>query len=354
MNTRTLVQEAPAPGRDPEVDEAIEIRVAAVPGPSGVGLEDFVSRRVPLRPLADGEVLVRTTHLYVAAAFQDMMSPDCPLPVPPFALDQPMWGAANVGTVIATRADGIAVGELVQSMSGWTTHSQIPASQVHVLPRGAFPDPSYFLGQGPTALHGMKQVARVGPGDVVLVTGAAGGVGSLAGQVAKRLGAARVIGTAGSAEKVDYLVNVLGFDAGINYRNGRVEADLREAAPDGITVMFDTVGGQQLEIGIRAARPQARFALCGALAHQSDPGADHPRLDLMTAITKDLTIRPFATYHTPQQIGDWFENFARWFHAGDFVYPQTVVDAPIEDAPSVLVNLLRGAYRGNVCVRLPD
>lgn len=326
--------------------------VARVPDHRVVS-DDFTIDEQPVPELGPEQVLVQTDYLYVAAAFQDMMSPQCPLPVPPFQIGKPMVGAANVGTVIASTSADLAPGDLVQSMSGWNDYSAGPAASYNQLPQEMFPNPSYFLSQGPTAYYGMAHVANVGPDDVVFVTGAAGGVGSLAGQIAKLRGAKTVIGSAGTAEKVAYLVDVLGFDAAINYREGRVEEELQRFAPEGITVLFDTVGGEQFEIGVRAARSQARLALCGALSLQTQGSdAQGPRLDLMTAITKDLTIRPFATYHTPQQIQEWFAHFGQWLSEGKFVFPHTTVSATLKETPTVLGNLLQGAYTGNVSVQL--
>ncbi|WP_052091460.1 zinc-binding dehydrogenase [Modestobacter caceresii] len=215
------------------------------------------------------------------------------------------------------------------------------------------PEPYFAINQGVTAHHGMVDIARVREGDVVFVSGAAGGVGSLAGQVAKALGASRVIGSAGSAAKCIYLTEVLGYDAAINYRDGRVLADLREAAPEGVDVVFDTVGGEQFEAAVQAAAPGARLALCGALSGQLDdgPGA-HPRLDVMTAIAKDLVILPFTTMHTPEQLQAWNSAYGSWLAEGALIYPHTLVSGGLQAAPVVLDELLAGTHRGNVLVQV--
>ncbi|MFF8828516.1 zinc-binding dehydrogenase [Streptomyces sp. NPDC015131] len=299
-----------------------------------------------------GEVVVRMDHLGVAAAYQDLMRTDCQLPLPPYRVGGRI-GGGETGTVVASNSPDLAVGDLVQSMTGWCEYAVGPAESFFRLTPGLFPSTSYFLCQGPTAYYGMADIARAGEGDVVFVSGAAGGVGSLAGQIAKCRGAARVIGSAGSKEKVAYLVDELGFDAAFDYHDGPVADRLAELAPDGIDVFFDNVGGEQFEAALQAARPHARFALCGALSVQNGAGrADFPRLDLMTAITRHLELRPFACYHTPKQIGAWIQHFAGWLGEGRFVFPQTVVEGGIEAAPGALISLLRGAYRGNVSVAL--
>lgn len=199
----------------------------------------------------------------------------------------------------------------------------------------------------------MADIAEVGPGDTVYVSGAAGGVGSLAGQIARCRGAERVIGAAGSKAKTEYLVDELGYDAAFDYHDGPVLDRLRELAPDGIDVFFDNVGGEQFEAAVAAAAPGARFALCGALSGQvGDSEGAFPRLDVMTAIRKQLRIRPFATFHTPDQIEAWNSHFAGWTSEGRFVAAQTVVEGGLPAAPQALIDLLSGAHTGNVAVRL--
>jgi NADPH-dependent curcumin reductase CurA len=297
-----------------------------------------------------GEVLVRMEYLFVAAAYQDLMRPDCPLPVPPFKVGGRI-GGGEVGTVVRSNTPELAPGDLVHSMTGWCEYSVGTAQDYHKLSRDLYPSPSYYLCQGPTAYYGMVDIARVGEGDIVFVSGAAGGVGSLAGQIAKCRGAARVIGSAGSPKKVAYLVDELGYDAAFDYHAGPVLDRLRELAPDGITVFFDNVGGDQFEAAIQVARPHARFALCGALSGQIGRDGGAPRLELLTAITRHLELRPFATYHTPEQIWAWNEHFSQWLAEGRFRFPQTVVEG-IEAAPRALLSLLRGEFQGNVAVRV--
>ncbi|MEC4017330.1 NADP-dependent oxidoreductase [Streptomyces sp. H27-D2] len=310
----------------------------------------FDIAEVELSEPGQGEVLVRTDLLPLAAAYQDLMRTDSQLPVPPFQVGERLGGGA-LGTVVRSSSPDLAVGDVVQSMTGWSEYSSGPAQSYFKVDPDLFPSPAYYLSQGPTAYYGMADIAKAGKDDVVFVSGAAGGVGSLAGQIAKCRGAARVIGSAGSKEKVDYLVNELGFDAAFDYHDGPVIDRLRELAPDGINVFFDNVGGEQFEAAIQLAAPHARFALCGALSAQVGDQA-HPRLDLMTAITKHLEIRPFACYHTPDQIMAWTQHFATWVGEGRFVFPHTTVEGGIEAAPDALISLLKGAYKGNVAVRI--
>lgn len=308
-------------------------------------------RDVERSVLPAGHVRVRNDFMQLTAVMADLMSANPGLPMPSYPLGEPLWGGA-VGTVIESASD-VPVGTVVHHMSGWREKLTGPAHSFYPVPVELLPGAEYVLNQGVTAYHGMVDIARVGEGDVVFVTGAAGGVGSLAGQIAKARGAQTVIGSAGSAEKVKYLVEELGFDAGINYRDGLVQEQLAELAPNGINVFFDTVGGSQFEAAVQAAAPGARFALCGALAGQIDGGtAGSPRLDIMTAIVKQLIIRPFATHHTPEQLQAWGAHYGQWLAEGKIVFPHTIIDGGLEAAPAALDALLEGKYRGNVLVRL--
>ncbi|MEO3811183.1 hypothetical protein ABGB17_19485 [Sphaerisporangium sp. B11E5] len=182
----------------------------------------------------EGEVVVRTDYLGLAATYLELMRADCHLPVPAWQPGQRVGGMA-IGTVLVSDSPDLREGDLVQSMSGWSTHSAGPAASFAKVDAEAYPDPSYYLGQGPTAYHGVAEVARVGEGDIVFVSGAAGGVGSLAGQIARNSGAKKVIGSAGSQAKADYLVDELGFDAAFDYHYPRTVV---ETGIDGVPGAF--------------------------------------------------------------------------------------------------------------------
>ncbi|GAA3653963.1 hypothetical protein C8D88_113267 [Lentzea atacamensis] len=307
---------------------------------------------VDVRQPGEGEVVVRYDYLQVTAVMQDLMREDADLPMPTYKVGETLWGFA-VGKVVASNSPDLAVGDSVEGMNGWQEYAVGPAQSFWKLDPDLYPTPEHYLTQGPTAYHGIVDIAQVREGDTVFVSGAAGGVGSLAGQIAKCLGAKRVIGSAGSQKKIDYLVNELGFDAAFNYKKGKVVDNLRKLAPDGIDVFFDVVGGEQFEAAVQAAAQDARFALCGALSGQvGDSEGAFPRLDIMTAIVRQIQIRPFATYHTPEQIWAWQQNFSTWLKEGKFVFPHTIVDGGLKKAPKALLDLLRGKHFGNVLVKL--
>lgn len=307
---------------------------------------------VELAEPGSGAVLVRNTHLQLTAVMADLMRSEPELPMPGYELGAPLWAPA-IGVVVDSHNPDLPTGAVVHHRSGWQDFAVLPAGQAFPVDPD-LPEPKYALNQGVTAYHGMVDIADVQLGDIVFVSGAAGGVGSMAGQIAKALGAERVIGSAGGPEKAAYLVDYLGYDVGIDYRTGDFAGQLHKAAPEGIDVFFDLVGGEAFEAAVDAAAPSARLALCGAVSGQLDDGdGAHPRLNIMRAIVKELVIRPFSTRHSPDQIRAWNEHYACWLAEGKIVYPHTTVPASLDGSAAVLDGLLAGDYRGTVLVEFP-
>jgi NADPH-dependent curcumin reductase CurA len=254
---------------------------------------------------------------------------------PRYELGEPMHGGA-VGEVVASRADGFAEGDVVLHQLGWRELAVVPAKTARRVDTSLAPASAYLgvLGMpGLTAYVGLLDVAALHEGDIVFVSGAAGAVGSLAGQIAKLRGHT-VIGSAGSPEKVAYVRDELGFDAAFDYHDGPVRELLRDAAPDGIDVYFDNVGGEHLEAALSTFNTHGRAALCGSISTYNDveptPGPrDH--YDRHAA---------FA-----QEVGAWLRD-------GRVKFRETVVDGGIEAAPQAFIDLLRGANTGKMVVRL--
>lgn len=309
---------------------------------------------LPPREPAAGQVRVRNLFQQVIAASADLMFATSQIPVPVFRVGEPISGPA-IGKVVESRDEDLPVGTVVLHMSGWREESVLGPGEAIPVPDGVFPGPEYLLNQGVPAYHGIVDIAAVGEGDVVLVSGAAGGVGSMAAQIAKARGAARVIGIAGGPEKARYLVEELGLDAAIDHRGDDLDERLTELAPDGISVFFDTIGGAQFEAALRHAAFGARFALCGALAGQVGGGdGGHPRFDLMTAIAHEVQIRPFSTRHTADQVEAWNTSYARWFAEGRIRFARTLLDGGLHRVVTAQDELLAGVHRGNVVVRLAE
>lgn len=325
-----------------------EVRLASRPV-DALTPSDMAVVEVELRQPGEGEVLVRNEWMLMASAYRDLMNEQPTLPIPGFRVGEAMYGR-TVGTVVRSNSPDLSEGDLVEHFQGWREHTLGPAQAFVKRDREMFPAPEYFLANGPTAWQGMVDVAGVHEGDVVFVSGATSGVGSVAGQIAKCLGAKKVIGSTGSKSKVDYLIDELGFDAAFDYNDGPVADRLRELAPEGITVFFDNVGGEQFDAAVQVAQPFARFALCGALTTQLD-GSATP-IDCLKVIAKQLSIKGYACYHLPEQVQQWNEHFSRWLTEGKFVYPYTRVEGDITTAPEALIALLDRRYSGNVVVQL--
>jgi NADPH-dependent curcumin reductase CurA len=202
-----------------------------------------------------------------------------------------------------------------------------------------------------TAYVGLLDIAAMKPGDVVFVSGAAGAVGSMAGQIAKLKGAARVIGSAGTEEKLRWLREI-GFDAAFNYHAGSVLEQLREAAPHGIDVYFDNVGADHLDAALVALNPHGRVAMSGAIAHYNatEPPAGPSNLGLV--ITKRLTLRGFIVSDHQHRMPDMIADVSAWLRDGKLTHAETVVDG-LDHAADAFINLLRGANTGKMIVRLP-
>jgi NADPH-dependent curcumin reductase CurA len=307
---------------------------------------------VELPPLSEGQVRVENSLQQIIAATGDLMFEQPQMPIPPFRIGEPIYGTA-IGRVVESRATALPVGTTVLHMSGWREHSTLSAAEAFPVPDGAFPGPEYLLNQGVPAYHGIVDIAAVGVDDIVLISGAAGGVGSMAAQIAKARGAARVIGIAGGPDKCRFLIEELGLDAAIDYKSENLDDRLTELAPDGINAFFDTVGGTQFEAAIRHAASGARFALCGVLAGQIGGGdGGFPRLDIMTALINEIQIRPFSTKHTPDQVQAWNSHYAAWHAEGRITFPHTLLEGSLERVITAQDELFAGVHRGNLIVKL--
>lgn len=328
-----------------------EIQLASRPSGRPVP-ENFRMAESALPELQDGQVLVRNLYISVDPYMRGRMN-DVKSYSAPFALDKALDGGA-VGEVIASKAEGRKVGDVVVHHLGWREHAVVTAAAT-TLARTDLAPASAFLGAlgmtGFTAYAGLLKVAEFKAGDAVFVSGAAGAVGSLVGQIAKAMGASRVIGSAGTPEKVARLLE-LGFDAAFNYNDGPVHAQLREAAGgNGIDVYFDNVGGEHLEAALSELNVGGRVAMCGAISqyNSTEPPAG-PR-NLAVAIGKQLTLRGFLVGGQNQHAAEFAQQMAAWLTDGTIRYDETVVDG-IENAPQAFIDLLDGANTGKMLVRV--
>ncbi|NYD41930.1 NADP-dependent oxidoreductase [Nocardioides panaciterrulae] len=312
--------------------------------------DNFRVVEVDLGDPGPGEVLLRNTWMSVDPYMRGRMN-DAKSYVPPFELGAPLDGGA-VGEVVASGDDAVPVGATVLHGLGWREHAVVPARAVRVVDTERVPASAYLgvLGMpGLTAYVGLTRIAQLREGDRVLVSGAAGAVGSSVGQMARMLGASAVVGSAGSAEKVAWLTEELGFDAAVNYKDGPVG---RLLAPHGpFDVYFDNVGGDHLEAAIAHLDDFGRIAACGAIAQYNDTEATPGPRNMAMFVTKKLTLRGFIVRDHDDLTAEFHERAGRWVAEGRLVGRETVVDG-LDHAVDAFLDLMRGGNTGKMLVRL--
>lgn len=316
--------------------------------------EDFALREAGIPEPGPGQILVRNTHMSVDPYMRGRMN-DVKSYVPPFPLDGPMDGGA-VGRVVASEAEGFAAGDHVLHGLGWREYALLDARHAVKVDPGLAPVSTYLgvLGMpGLTAYAGLLEVAALKEGDVVFVSGAAGAVGSLVGQIARLRGASRVIGSAGSDEKAKLLVEEYGFDAAFNYRNGPVAQQLKQAAPDGIDVYFDNVGGDHLEAAISSLNVYGRATICGMISQYNATEPPAAPRNLALVIGKRLRIQGMLVKDHAGLQQQFVEEVSGWIRSGELKYRETVTEG-IDHAVDAFLGMLRGENTGKAVVHLAD
>ena len=316
-------------------------------------MENFEMATVELGEPGPGEVQVRNEWMSVDPYMRGRMR-DVKSYVPPFVLGEAMQGGA-VGTVVHSNNPSYTAGDVVVSMFGWREAYNAPAGlppmALMKVPPGLLA-PEMFLGvagiTGLTAYIGLLDVTGVEEGETVFVSGAAGAVGSVVCQLAKLKGAT-VIGSAGGADKCAWLKS-LGVDVAIDYK---AEADLTaavvKAAPKGLDVYFDNVGGEHLEAALVAARPHARFALCGMIEGYN--GGGQPIRNMALCVGKKLRLEGFIVSEHFGRMNEFLGDMIPWVMAGKVKSEQTV-DEGIENAVGAFLKLFSGGNMGKMLVQL--
>lgn len=311
---------------------------------------DFEIAEVAVPEPAPGQVLVRNLFMSLEPGMLMLIAGISGLPMPRYEIGEVMYGAA-IGEVVVSADPSLGVGDLVTHRFGWREYAVERAGLFRRVDRNAYPTPSVHLGSGLVAYVGLMDAAELRPGDTVFVSSAAGATGNMAGQIARLKGASRVIGSAGSPEKVARLTGVLGFDAAFDHHDGPIVDRLREAAPEGIDVYFDNVGGEHLRAAIEVMNPHGRIALCGALNRQGKSRPDDGSGDLLSVIGKRLTMRGFTTSDHLERAPEFGTQLRTWLSEGAIVHDETVIDG-LASAPQALLGLVKGAYTGKTVVRL--
>ncbi|MCU1480924.1 MAG: NADP-dependent oxidoreductase [Subtercola sp.] len=318
-------------------------------------LADFALEQTSIPQPAAGEVLVRTIYLSLDPYMRGRISSN-ELYETPVAIGETILGG-TVGEVLQSRADGLAPGDFVLGMGGWQSHFVAHAADLTRL------DPSHaplstalgVLGvPGFTGFAGLREIGKPQPGETVVVAAASGAVGTVVGRTARAAGA-RVVGIAGGAEKVSYL-NDFGFDAAVDHRSPTFAADLAAAAPNGIDVYFENVGGAVWEAVMPLLNPFARIPVSGLVAHynedSSPSGVDRLGQFMRTLQMKRFTIRGFVQSDFVDTQWEAFQReVAGWIAGGSFDYREDIVTG-LENAPQAFIGLLSGRNFGKLLVRV--
>ena len=326
-----------------------EVRLAS--RPKGIPTaSNFTLAETTLPTLQAQQVLVRNLFMSVDPYMRGRMNEGKSY-VPPFQIGQALEGG-SVGEVVESRADEFKPGEVVVSRYGWREAFVAGPKELRAVDNAVQPL-SVHLGAlgmtGMTAWAGLTLV-EVKAGDVIFISGAAGAVGNVAGQLAKLRGC-RVIGSAGSAEKVQSLLHECGFDAAFNYKTGPTLEQLNRAAPDGIDVYFDNVGGESLEAALSALHTHGRIIACGGISSYNDEKPKPGPANLFNMTTKRLTMKGLI-------VGDWLDRQTEfdqevggYFRAGKLKNKETVV-AGIDHAVDAFLGLFAGKNNGKMIVKL--
>jgi NADPH-dependent curcumin reductase CurA len=314
--------------------------------------EDFALVETETGEPGPGEILVRNLYVSVDPYMRGRMN-DAKSYAAPYELGKPMQGGA-VGEVVASGAEGFAPGDHVLHFEGWREYALVKA-KASVKVDGSLAPLSAYLGvlgmTGLTAYAGLLRVGGFKEGDAVFVSGAAGAVGGQVGQIAKLKGASRVIGSAGSAEKVRLLIEEYGFDAAFNYKDGPVAEQLAQAAPDGIDVYFDNVGGEHLEAAIGALNLRGRAVICGMIAQYNATEPTPGPRNMVKILQNRLRVEGVLVGDHYDLQPQFVQEVGGWVREGKLHYRETVVEG-IENNLEAFLGLLRGENTGKMIVKL--
>lgn len=331
--------------------EGLSREIRLVSRPTGFpGADLFECVECPISDPGEGQVLIRNAYFSVDPYMRPRMN-DVRSYVAPFTLGEPMTGGA-VGRVMASRHESLSEGDWVLHGLGWREWALSEGARVRKIDAQLAPVSTALgvLGMpGFTAYHGLFAIGEPQPGETVFVSGAAGAVGSAAGQMAKIAGC-RVVGSAGSPEKVAWLEE-LGFDASFNYREQPVRAALKEAAPDGIDVYFDNVSGDHLEAAIGALHNYGRVVACGSISRYNDVEPTSGPRNMFMVVTKRLKLQGYIINDHYDRFPAFLEVATGWVRDDRLRYRETVIDG-IENAPNAFVGLLRGENVGKMLVKV--
>jgi NADPH-dependent curcumin reductase CurA len=322
--------------------------------PNGlVSDEDVELVDEPIQELKKGEVRIRTSYISIDPTNRIWMS-DIDGYFPPSPIDEPLRGGL-IGTVDASNSDEYSVGDIVSpGMAQWALFNNVPAEQVNHLPVIDGVDPSTYLGPlggtGLTAYFGLLDIGQPKEGETLVVSAAAGAVGSLVGQIGKIFGC-RVVGIAGSDEKCEWLTGELGFDGAINYKTENVDQALSRLCPSGIDINFENVGGPIMDTVISHLNDFSRMPLCGLISSYNATDPVPGPYNFTNLLMRRTHMQGFIVIDYLERFPEAMAKLAEWVGSGKIKYKMNVVDG-IEQIPTALNQLFDGANHGKQVVRI--
>lgn len=329
-----------------------QVRLAARPqGTPGPEVWEHTTEPVP-EP-GEGRIVVRVSHISLDPAMRGWMNEGRSY-APPVGIGEVMR-ALGLGQVVASKNPDFAVGDTVTGVLGVQEYTESDGRGLQkVSPTADVPPERYLalLGMtGMTAYFGLFDVGALTEGETVVVSGAAGAVGSVVGQLAKVKGA-RVVGIAGGPEKCAWITDELGFDAAIDYRSENVSQRLKELAPDGVDVYFDNVGGEILDAVLGRLAMHARVVLCGAISQYNAEGGMTGPKNYMNLLVNRARMEGFLVGDYLPRWGEAGKELAGWLAEGRLHSREDVVDGTVDDFPEVFLKLFRGENTGKLVLRL--
>ena len=316
--------------------------------------ENIPSRDVSLAGLNAGEVRMRNLFISLDPAIRGWMS-DEPNYIEPIALGDAVR-ASVIGRVVESNSENFAVGDVAMTMGGWEAYTTLPAEALNKLDESMGIPLSNFLGvlgpTGLTAYFGLMEIGQPKAGETVLVSAAAGAVGSVVGQIAKMQGC-RVVGMAGTDEKCAWLTEDLGFDAAINYKTcDDFSKAIGEVCRDGVDVYFDNVGGEILDAALSCMNKFGRVAVCGWISSYNAEELPHLK-NLWQLVAESITIRGFVVLDFLDRFPEGVGQLVEWLMAGKLQFKEEIVDG-LDNVLPVFMKLFDGSNQGKLVLRLPE
>ena len=312
---------------------------------------DFDLATAPVGEPGPGEIVVKVQYISLDPAMRGWMNEGRSY-IPPVGLGEVMR-AGGIGQVVASNDPSLAVGDTVTGLPGVQDYAVARAKDMTKVDPRLAPLPRFLgaLGMpGMTAYFGLLEVGQPKAGDTVVVSAAAGAVGSLAGQIAKIKGC-RAVGIAGGADKCRYVVEELGFDAAVDYKNEDIRKELRRHCPKGVDVYFDNVGGEILDIALSLLARKARIAICGAISQYNNLDAVQGPRNYMALLVNRARMEGFVVFDYAERYGDAVKDIAAWIGDGRLKAREDIVDG-LETFPETLLKLFRGENLGKLVIRV--